>query len=202
MKEMKVKVYREPENESLVLSEEELADYHNLIESLGLKNTVPVEDRKVPNVYVNLNSDARIQLKAVCPRYEKIEDYVKTTIPLEVLKVYEFAKNNEMFDYYEIWYNDKAPDPMLVGFKYENEKRREENSTWNGTYSLLARWGDEALELEQLIQLGYTKIKQSLLDNTEEILYLCRNIKENPDLHVRKYIKGDLQSYLNISPTF
>jgi hypothetical protein len=200
--EMKVKVYREPENESLVLNEEELADYHNLIESLGLKNSVVVEDRKCPNVYINLNDDAQKLLRAVCPRGEKIESYVRTTIPLEVLKVYEFAKKNEMFDYCEIWYDDKAPDPMLVGFRYSSEERRQDKSTWNGIYSLLARWGDEALELDQLMQLGYGKIKQSIIDKAEETLSLCRDIKENPDLHVRKYMKGTLQSYISFTPDF
>lgn len=198
---MKVKIYREPENESLILNEEELADYHDLIESLGLKSSVAVEDRKCPNVYQNLNEPTRKQLQAVCPRSVKIEEYVRTTIPLEVLRVYEFAKNNEMFDFYEIWYNDKAPDPMLIGFKYANEKDKEEKRTWTGSWSLLARWGDESLEIGELCELGYEKIKQAIADNVNEIFFTCQQMKENPDMYVRKYLNSSLP-YLSFTPNF
>lgn len=198
---MKVKIYREPENESLILNEEELADYYNLIESLGLKSPVAIEDRKVPNVYQNLNDPTKKQLQAVCPRSLKIEDYTRSTIPLEVLRVYEFAKKNEMFDEYFIWYNDKAPDPMLVGMKYPNEEDRQKQRTWAATYSLLARWGDEALEIEELVKLGYDKIKQAIVDKVEESIFTCKHIQENPDMYVRKYLNSSLP-YVSVSPDF
>ena len=34
---MEVKIYREPENEALILDEEQLAEYHQLTSELGLK---------------------------------------------------------------------------------------------------------------------------------------------------------------------
>lgn len=197
---MKVKIYREPENESLILNEEELADYHALVESLGLKSSVPEEEKKCPNVYQNINNPTKVQLQAVCPRSSKIQEYTRTTIPLEVLRVYDFAKKNEMFDEYYIWYNDKAPDPMLIGFKYASDQDKLEKRTWNGTYSLIARWGDEALEIEELVKLGYQKIKQAISDKVEETLFTCKHIQENPDMYVRKYINSSGFPYISLSP--
>lgn len=197
---MEVKIYREPENESLILNEEELADYHALVESLGLKAPVPEEEKKCPNVYQNLNNPVKTQLQAVCPRSSKIQDYVRTTIPLEVLRVYEFATKNNMFDEYEIWYNDKAPDPMLIGFKYASEKDKTEGRKWNGVYTLMARWGDEALEMDELVKLGYQKIKQAINDKVEEVLFTCKHMQENPDMYVRKYINSNGFPYISLSP--
>jgi len=44
-----------------------------------------------------------------------VEKYNKTPIPLEVLKCLKYCKDEGFFNKYEIWYDDKTPDPCLVG---------------------------------------------------------------------------------------
>ena len=194
-----VKIYKEPENEGLILDEEQLAEYHGLTERLGL--SISTEPLKCPNVYQAINSSIEKQLRALCPRGCAITEYTRSTIPFEVLKVYEFAKNNEMFHEYEVWWDDKALDPFLIGFNYANNKDQLEKRKWSGTYYLIARWGDETLEIKQLLDLSYSKIKTAILDKVAEMSLTLEHIKKNPDVYVRKYINKDLP-YVSISPEF
>jgi len=68
---MQVKVYREPENEHLILDENALAEYHRLTEELGIPAVKP---EKVPNVYQPLNNAQVRILTALCPASVKIPD--------------------------------------------------------------------------------------------------------------------------------
>jgi hypothetical protein len=186
---MQVKIYREPENASLIINEDELAEYNELIDSLGLVAPNP-DKEKVPNVYMHLNKAMEKQLLTLCPVRTPIETYAKTTIPIEVLKVYKFAKDNDMFESYEIWTDDKNPDPILIGWKYTSKDAKEKGYTWLKDRSIIARWGDEALELPELLQLGYNRLKQQLEDKAKDLSSVCRDITENADLYIRKILAG------------
>ena len=117
---MEVKIYREPENEALILDEEQLAEYHELTAELGLQ-VVEQQENKVPNIYIFLNSAMTKQLHAICPRHSDVQDYKKSTIPVEVLKVLKFAKEQNMYEGDEIWYNDIEPDPLLIGWNFSSD---------------------------------------------------------------------------------
>ena len=71
---MEVKIYREPENEALILDEAQLAEYHELTSELGLQ-VVTQQEQQVPNVYIFLNSAMTKQLHAICPKHESVENY-------------------------------------------------------------------------------------------------------------------------------
>jgi hypothetical protein len=53
--------------------------------------------------------------ETLCPTKVALEKYNKTPIPLEVLKQLSFSKNENFFNKYEVWYDDKSPDPLLIG---------------------------------------------------------------------------------------
>lgn len=185
---MEVKIYREPENESLILDENQLREYNQIAEELGLK---PMDGKQsVPNVYLVLNNAMAKQLTALCPCKVGAEKYTRTTIPLEVLKVYKFAKDNEMFDGFQVWYDDKAPDPLLIGWKWNSEKDKEQNYTWNRTPYLIARWGDCAMEINELLDKGFALIKQNVMDSAIIAIEQIKSIVNNPDSHVRKFLGG------------
>jgi hypothetical protein len=202
---MEVKIYREPENEALILDEEQLAEYNNLALELGFGTQSNVEEQHVPNIYVSLNNAMEKQLKAVCPMKVDAENYNKSTIPLEVLKVYKFAKDNKMFDGFHIWYNDVDPDPILIGWNWKSEQDKEKGYTWNLNRFLIARWGDCALELPQLLELGFNKMKQELMDKAQLAINKCNSVMNNPDIHVRKILsnttEGDISLNINSSGT-
>jgi hypothetical protein len=184
---MEVKVYREPENEALILDEEQLAEYHELTAELGLQ-VVEQQENKVPNIYTFLNSAMTKQLHAICPMHVTVENYRKSTIPVEVLKVLKFAKDNNMYEGYEIWYNDIEPDPLLIGWNYIDDNAREKQYGWRKDRFLIARWGDCALELPELLQVGFDKLKQELLDKAKQAMSTCKSVMEDPDIYVRKVL--------------
>jgi len=196
---MEVKIYREPENEALILDEEQLAEYHELTAELGLQ-VVDQQEQKVPNVYTFLNSAMTKQLHAICPRHLKVEEYKKSTIPVEVLKVLKFAKEQNMYEGYEIWYNDVEPDPLLIGWNYSNDRARENNYDWQKDRFLMARWGDCAMELPELLQVGFDKLKQELIDKAKQAISTCKSVIEDPDMYVRKVL-SDQSANIDLTTT-
>lgn len=197
---MEVKIYREPENESLILDENQLAEYNDLALKLGFATQSNVEEQNVPNIYVSLNNAMEKQLKAVCPVKVDADQYTKSTIPLEVLKVYKFAKDNKMFDGFHIWYNDVDPDPLLIGWNWQSELAKEKSYTWQVNRFLIARWGDCALELSELLDLGFNKMKLELIDKAKSSVDKCNSVINNPDLYVRQILSNttDTDITLNI----
>jgi len=199
---MEVKIYREPENESLILNNEQLAEYNELAAKLGLQTKEKQGENKIPNVYVCLNIAMQKQLQALCPMVEKASKYTRSTIPLEILKVYDFAKENKMFDGFQIWYNDIDPDPLLIGWKWQNEEAKEKDYTWKKDRFLIARWGDCALEMSELLELGFNNLKQQLQDKAKEAISKSKNILEDTDVYVRKILSektSDMNIDLNTS---
>lgn len=197
---MEVKVYREPENENLIMDENSLMEYNKIALELGLQTKENAVEEKTPNIYIALNQTMQRQLKAVCPASTSIGTYKKSTIPLEVLKVYKYAKDNEMFDGFQIWYNDKEPDPLLIGWKWMNEEAKKNDYTWQRDRFLMARWGDCALELNDLLELGFQKTKQQLIDKLSVSLANCKIMLDSPDVYARKVINGEsVGNDINIS---
>jgi hypothetical protein len=185
---MEIKIYREPENEALILDETQLAEYHELTTELGLQTVEQSQEQKVPNVYAFLNSAMTKQLHAICPKHTAVVDYKKSTIPVEVLKVLKFAKDNNMYEGYEVWYNDIDPDPLLIGWNYSSDTAREKQYGWQKDRFLMARWGDCAMELPELLQVGFDKLKQELIDKAKQAISTCKSVMEDPDVYVRKIL--------------
>jgi len=185
---MEVKIYRELENEALILDEVQLAEYNDLTAELGLQTIEQSEEQKVPNVYAFLNSAMTKQLHAICPRHTDVKDYKKSTIPVEVLKVLKFAKENKMYEGYEIWYNDVEPDPLLIGWNYSSDTAREKKYSWQKDRFLMARWGDCAMDLPKLMDLGFNKLKQELIDKAKTAISTCKSVIEEPEIYVRKIL--------------
>lgn len=186
-----VKVYREPENESLIMDEEALAAYNNLALELGLQTQENIIKGNVPNLYPILNMAMKKQLATICPMNVAIESYKRSTIPLEVLEVYKFAKTHEMFEGFQIWYDDQAPDPMLIGWNFQSAEDREKGYNWRKNHYLLARWGDCAMEVPELLQLGYNKIKDDILDQAKAAQRTITAVLEDPDHYVKRILKDN-----------
>lgn len=185
---MEVKIYREKENEALILDEAQLQKYRELTAKLGLSNTE--NSQTVPSVYVSLNFAMAKQLQAVCPVYVAVEDYTKSTIPLDVLVALDYCKGVNMYEGYQVWYNDVEPDPLLIGWNYQNDRARENQYSWQKNYYLIARWGDCALELPQLLKLGYDKIVKELSSKSKLGLEKLNSISKNPEIYADIILAG------------
>jgi hypothetical protein len=64
---------------------------------------------------------------------------------------------------------------------------------------LIARWGDCALELPELLELGFQKMKQELLDKATSAIDKCNSVIANPDLHVRKILSNNMESDISLN---
>ena len=182
---MEVKIYREPENVGLLLNEDELAEYQQLADELGIPDVKP---DKTPSVYQTLNQVQIRALEALCPAKLSLETYNRSTIPVEVLRAIKFIKENEMFDFIKVWYDDKNPDPIIVGEKYRTQSDRENGYTWNTEKVLVARWGDCAYELPELVEMGKARLKEEFTAKAIDIQSKIESFFTHPELYVNKYL--------------
>jgi len=188
---MEVKIYRELETENLILDEQSLLEYNELALELGISTKEKAEDNRCPVVYPILNEAMQRQLKALCPSSIEAEKYTRTTIPLEVLKVMKFCKDNQMFDDYRIWFDDKTPDPLLIGYSWRDEESKAKGYSWQKNKYLIARWGDCAKEIPQLLSDGFEVIKAELQSKAVTALEKCNSVIKHPEIYARKIINGD-----------
>lgn len=186
---MEVKIYREKENEALILDEVQLEKYHALTQKLGL--SLPTEEQKIPSVYVSLNFAMQKQLQAVCPANISVDKYTKSAIPLEVLEVLDFCKENSMYEGYQVWYNDVEPDPMLIGWNFEDDTARINNYTWRKNYFLIARWGDCSMELEALLKLGYQNLVREISSKAKLAVEKATSMMKSPEIYVDMILSGN-----------
>jgi hypothetical protein len=194
---MEVKIYREPENQELILDEAKLAEYNQLMDELGISK--PKEEKKTPNIYQYLNHAMAKQLNALCPMHIEVERYTKSTIPVDVLKVLQYCKEQQMFEGYSIWWDDKAPDPVLIGWNWMSKEDKEKNYSWRVDKYLIARWGDCSMEVPELMEKGFQRVKQQLLDKAILGIEKCNSIINNPDTYVRDILEDGHESGIDLN---
>lgn len=187
---MEVKIYRELENETLIFNEKDLAKYNDLANELGLATKEDIEQKRCPVVYPILNNAMQRQLRALCPSSLDVLEYKRSTIPLEILEVYKFTKDNNMFDKVKIWFDDKQLDPLMIGYKWKSETDKEKQYSWNMDVYLIARWGDCAKEIPELLEDGFQRIKLELQEKAIVAQEKCNSVLNNLEIYTRKIING------------
>ncbi len=187
---MEVKIYRELENESLILNESDLEQYNSLALELGIATKEKADANDCPVIYPILNDAMQRQLKALCPAVEDIGNYKRSTIPLEILTVYKFCKDNNMFDEVKIWYDDKQLDPLVIGYNWNSEEDKEKDYKWRKNKYLIARWGDCAKEIPELLNDGFERMKLQLQEKAIVAQEKCNSVLNNLDVYTRKIVNG------------
>ena len=168
---MEVKIYREPENVGLLLDDEP-----------------EVKPDKTPSVYQVLNTSQTRALEALCPATTELKKYSRSTIPVEVLQAIKFVVDNDMFDVIQVWFDDKNPDPMIIGRKYNNDNDRQKGYSWTMTSTLIARWGDCAYELNELVEMGKKRLVEEKKEKAIDLLQKINSFLEYPEIHINKYL--------------
>jgi hypothetical protein len=189
---MEVKIYREEENQSLILNEDQVLEYNELAARIGVIPIEKANENKIPGIYPALNYAMQKQLQALCPMVAEVENFNYCTIPLEVLKVLDFAKSNSMYEGYQVWFNDVAPDPMLIGWNWKSDSDRLSGYTWKKNRFLIARWGDCALELPELLLKGTYNIKRQLIDKAKIAQDKINAVQSNPDAYVNAILANSI----------
>jgi hypothetical protein len=78
----------------------------------------------------------------------------------------------------------------MIGYNWINKEAKEKGYSWMKNKYLIARWGDCAKEIPELLNDGFLRIKNQLLEKAIESKEKCSSIISNPDLYTRKIVNG------------
>jgi len=182
---MATEIFIEPE--LMELEQSEIAqEWFEICSELGLDKQLAhadkSEERKAPPyMYVDPKT-ARI-VKTLCPVEVKYQDYKTSTIPLDVLKEIQKAEKNGWYSKIHICYDDKSPDPFVVGFT-------KAESAWNADIHLIARWGAELLPFEVLEQKAIARMKDEAAEALKELQFKVNNALANVDMFTKSLLNG------------
>lgn len=147
-----VETYIIEETQELIYDNEKLDQWNNMVNQLGLTGqTQVVKADKSPIPFLWMNQTTKAVFEELCPHKVRVEEYSKTPIPLEALSLVALSKREGYFDKIEVWFNDKNPDPAIIGFKYGQGASQWEKE-WYADRYLLARWSDVKASLEELTE--------------------------------------------------
>jgi hypothetical protein len=111
-----VELYFEKELSDIVFEAESLEEWKSLAEELGISGQIELaKGTKSPIPFPYMNNKMKIVCETLCPAKVELKKYDKTPIPLEVLRQAKFALSENHFERIDVWYDDKSPDPFLVG---------------------------------------------------------------------------------------
>lgn len=191
---MATEIFIEPE--LMELEQNEVAqEWFDICSELGLDKQLAhadkSEDKKAPP-YMYVDPKTSRVIKTLCPVQVKYTDYKTSTIPLDVLKEIHKAEKNGWYSKICICYDDKSPDPFVVGFT-------KSESDWNADIHLIARWGAELLPFEVLEQKAVARMKQNAIDALKELQFRIKTALEDVDAFTNNMLTGKEAPKLDFS---
>ena len=201
------------ETAELIYDGEALENWSNLIQELGLKGqTQIVKPEKSPIPFMHMKKGLVETMKILCPRQVKVEEYAVTPIPLEILKLIALSKKDSYFEVIQVWYDDKSPDPCVVGINYAyystvdgrwdkrfNSKEEAQDymtkqgysgspyKAWDGEHYLLGKWADVKQSFEELKERA---VKRYIEEQGVSLRMTLKNTqRELDDLEANAVIK-------------
>jgi hypothetical protein len=189
---MATEIFIEPE--LMELEQPEVAqEWFNICSELGLDKQLAhadkSEDKKAPP-YMYVDPKTSRIIKTLCPVQVDYHNYKTSTIPLDILKEIQKAEVNGWYKKIHICYDDKSPDPFVVGFT-------KSDSDWSADVHLIARWGAELLPFEILEQKAMARVKQNAIDALKELQFKVNSALENVDAFTNGLITGKAVPTLN-----
>lgn len=180
-----VEVFIEPELQELehpTVAQE----WFEICSELGLQSQLRLADRSEdkkapPYMYVDPKTGAII--KTLCPVQIEYKKYKASTIPLDVLKEIHKCEKNNWYREIAICYDDKSPDPFVVGFTHDSDK-------WRSDIHLIARWGNELLPFEQLEHKALERVKAGATAAARELKQKMDTALENMDEFAKDLLNG------------
>lgn len=172
---MAVEIFIEPELQELEQAEV-AQEWFEIASQLGLseqlKHADRSEEKKAPP-YMHIDPKTAKIIKTLCPMQTDYKNYKVSTIPLDVLKEIQKAEINGWYSRIHICYDDKSPDPFVVGFTHSEHR-------WSADMHLIARWGAELLPFEQLqakaIQRMHDEVKQAAIRLKHELEMILEDV--------------------------
>lgn len=205
-----VELYIDQELSDITFDVEALDEWKELTKELGLDNQLALtKGKESPVPFPYMNESMKRVYTMMCPTKVDIKKYDKTPIPLEVIKQIAFCKKENHFSEIEVWFDDKQPDPLVVGviceyYGYkdgkstENYKTREEavlNSdkdssiyTQKENHYLIARWGDVKRSFNELKEMAKERFIEKhaaqMKSDIETLTGKLKTIEQNATLYL------------------
>lgn len=147
-----VETYIIEETQELIYDNEKLDQWNKLVGELGLKGQAQVvKTDKSPVPFLWMNETLLAVFGELCPRKVKVNEYNKTPIPIEALSLVSLSVKEGYFNEIQVWYDDKTPDPAIIGYRFTKGTSSWENEYYAEKY-LLARWSDVKATLVELTE--------------------------------------------------
>jgi hypothetical protein len=129
-----IQIYQNEELNDVLFQGESLDEWQQIAQELKMDKQLKFVDHSAsPNPYPYITESMNRIFSTLCPRKVDFKQYDKTPIPLEVLKQIAFSIKEKHFSEIYIWYDDKSPDPFVVGqtqeyYVYNNKYERLKNA--------------------------------------------------------------------------
>jgi hypothetical protein len=182
---MATEIFIEPELQDLEQAEH-AQEWFEIASKLGLdaqlKHADKSEEKKAPP-YMYVDPKTSRIIKTLCPVQVKYKEYKASTIPLDVLKEIQKAEENGWYSMIHICYDDKSPDPFVIGLT-------KAESSWRADIHLIARWGAELLPFEQLEQKAIARVKDNATKALKKLKYELELALEDVDMFSKSLLEA------------
>lgn len=192
---MATEIYLQPELEELVVDSEKRDEWVEKITSLGLEGQLKLtknSEKGSVSPYTFMNEQMKLVFSTLCPTKAETAKYDKSAIPLDVLSHIALCKQEKYFSKLEIWYDNKSPDPVLVGHLSDK---------YNTAIHLIARWGDEIIPYEQLVEKAIRRYTTAFILSAQDCKQQCEAAIANGETIVKQLFAG-AKSVWSINPSF
>jgi len=180
---MKTEIFIEPELAELE-SAEVSAEWSAICQELGLDGQVKLSEKSPelkPPPYRAIDQRTERIIRTLCPEKMPVASYSASAIPLDIVQEIKKCVDNEWYHSLYIFFDNKSPDPFLVGRL---------TAEWNSPWHLIARWGDELLPFEELELKAVNRLmneaKEALADMKSKMEYYI----QNPTGFVQRILSG------------
>lgn len=177
------------ESKELIYDSEKIDEWKEKCAELGLEAQLKLaKPDKSPVPFECMNTVQLRVYETMCPARQEYKKYGRTAIPLEVLSLIALSEKENYFDKIEIWFDDKAPDPIAVGCIKQDDG-------WSWFYYPIARWGDVLRDFEQLKNMAIGRYFNSqtitltgkIADLQSKLTHLATNTQRYFDAQVEQY---------------
>lgn len=111
-----VELFFNKELSDVAFEVEALDEWKSIAEELGFEAQLSLtKGKESPIPYPFMNEVMNRVYTQLCPAKVEFKTYNKSTIPLEIMKQIAYSVREKHFQKIEIWYDDKTPDPLVVG---------------------------------------------------------------------------------------
>jgi len=193
---MATEIFLQPELEELVLEPEKKTEWEQKVNQLGLNGQLELtknSEKNSASPYTCMNAQMLLAFRTICPARISVDRFNRSVIPIDVLSHIALCRQEGYFKKLEIWFDEKAPDPILVGYVTDSYSE--------SIIHLIARWGDEIIPYEQIVEKAIKRYTDGFILAVKNTQHECEIALNNADTFVRQLFAGQKNEW-TIKPSF